>query len=97
MRQSTTLLQFQALQTCMFLSVLTQPLTIEMSLNETGGAMTMALPFRQKAMVKIVLFVSSDFRPGTPELSEPNPSPDLGSGQWQVASGQRDQEANDQY
>ena len=47
--------------------------------------------------IKIELVVSSDFRPGTPKLSEPNPSPDLGSGQWQVASGQRDQEANDQY
>ena len=36
----------------MFSSVLTQPLRIEMSPNETVGPMTMALPFRQKAMVK---------------------------------------------
>jgi hypothetical protein len=35
------------------LSVLTQPLRFERYLEETGGLMTMALPFRQKAMVKM--------------------------------------------
>ena len=52
---SATLLQLQTLQTWLFLSVLTQPLRIEMSPNETVGTMTMVLPFRQKAMVKTLL------------------------------------------
>ena len=53
MRQSITLLQLQALQACMFLSVLTRPPRIDMP-PETGGAMTMVLPFRQKVIVKRV-------------------------------------------
>ena len=36
----------------MLLYVLTQPLRFETSPEETGDLMTMALPFRQKAMVK---------------------------------------------
>ena len=46
MRKSTTLIQLQTLH------VITQPLRFERSLEETGGLMTMALPFRQKTMVK---------------------------------------------
>ena len=49
MRKSTTLIQLQTLH------VITQPLIIEMSPNEPGGTMTMALPVRQKAMVKTFL------------------------------------------
>ena len=47
MRKSTSLIQLQTLH------VIMQPLRIQRSPNETGGPMTMALPFRQKAMVKI--------------------------------------------
>ena len=47
MRQFTTLIQLQTLH------VLTQHLRIDRSPHETGGPITMALPFRQKAMVKI--------------------------------------------
>ena len=46
MRMSTTLIQLQTLH------VITQPLRFERYLEETGGLMTMALPFRQKAKVK---------------------------------------------
>ena len=52
MKNSTTLLQ---LQKFLFLCVLTKRHRVEMSLWESEGTMTMAMPFRQKATVKILL------------------------------------------
>ena len=51
MNKSTTLLYLQTLQSCLFLSVLTQPLKFEISQWEKGGSMSMTLPFRQKAVI----------------------------------------------
>ena len=54
MRKSTTLIQLQTLH------VITQPPRIEIPPHETGGPMTMALPFRQKVMVKRDVDIQED-------------------------------------